>query len=114
MLQDKLIPFIKKFDEINNILVSQDFSTNIKKMTELSKEQSNLEPIVNVANLYNEVISSIKDNKSLLDDNELGELAKEELKELEIRKNDLEDQIRILLIPKDPYDDKNIYIELVY
>ena len=46
MLQDKLKPFIKKFDEINNILVSQDFSTNIKKMTELSKEQSNLEPIV--------------------------------------------------------------------
>ena len=39
-------------------------------------------------------------------------MAKEELKELEIRKNDLEDQIRILLIPKDPYDDKNIYIEL--
>jgi peptide chain release factor 1 len=112
MLQDKLQPFIDRYEEINNLLISPEITNDIKKMTELSKEQSNIEPIVNAAKEYIRVIEDIEENKMLLEDKELGELAKEELKELEPRKSELADEIKILMVPKDPNDDKNIYIEL--
>lgn len=112
MLQNKLQPFIDRYEEINNLLISPDITSNIKRMTELSKEQSNLEPIVNKSKEYITVLNDIEENKMLLEDPELSELAKEELKELEIRKPQIEEEIKVLMIPKDPNDDKNIYIEL--
>ena len=112
MLQDKLQLFIDRHEEINQLLTSSEVLNDVKKMTELSKEQSSISNIVDAANEYNQILESIEENKELLGDEELGELAKEELKELEQRKPILEDEIKILLLPKDPNDDKNIYIEL--
>ncbi|RDX34315.1 peptide chain release factor 1 [Arcobacter sp. HD9-500m-PIT-SAG03] len=112
MLKDKLQPFIDRSEEINNLLMSPEITSDIKQMTELSKEQSSIDPIVSAANEYNQVIEGIEENKILLDDAELGELAKEELKELEPRKIEIEEEIKILLVPTDPNDDKNIYLEL--
>jgi len=112
MLQDKLQPFINRSEEINELLISPDITSDIKRMTELSKEQSNIAPIVNKAKEYIQLIEDIEENKMLLDDDELGELAKEELKDLEPRKPELEEEIKFLMIPKDPNDDKNIYLEL--
>lgn len=112
MLQDKLQPFIDRYDELNDLLSSMEVISDIKRMTELSKEQSSLTKIVSTAKEYLKVIEDITDNKLLLEDDELAELAKEELKTLEPRKVVLEDEIKILLIPKDPNDDKNIYLEL--
>jgi len=112
MLQDKLQPFIDRYNEINELLISPDITSDIKKMTELSKEQSSIEPVVNAAKDYIRTIEDIEENRVLLEDSELGELAKEELKELEPKKEELEAQIKILLVPKDPNDDKNINIEL--
>jgi peptide chain release factor 1 len=71
-----------------------------------------MEELVERAKEYNEVCDSIEENKSLLEDDELGELAKEELKELEPRKVELEEMIKVLMIPSDPNDDKNIYLEI--
>ena len=112
MLQEKLQLFIDRNEEINKLLTSPEILNDIKKMTELTKEQSGISKIVEAANEYNDIVESIEENKELLGDEELGELAKEELKELETRKPELEDEIKILLLPKDPNDDKNIYIEL--
>ena len=112
MLQDKLQLFIDRYEEINELLVSPDILTDIKKMTELSKEQSSISKIVDAANEYNQIIEDIEENKMLLGDDELADFAKEELKELETRKPELEEEIKILLLPTDPNDDKNIYIEL--
>lgn len=112
MLQDKLKPFIDRYEEINNLLISPDITSDIKRMTELSKEQSSIEPIVNKAKEYIKVVEDIEENKMMLDDPELGELAKEELKELESLKPQLEEEIKFLMIPKDPNDEKNIYLEL--
>jgi len=81
-------------------------------MTELSKEQSSIESIKEKAQEYINVVTSIEENKLLLDDHELGDLAKEELKELEPKKLELEEEIKILLLPKDPNDDKNIFLEI--
>ncbi len=112
MLKDKLQPFINRFEEINNLLMSEDILCDIKRMTDLSKEQSSIQSIVNKAKEYIKVLDDIDENKMMLDDPELGDLAKEELKDLEQRKPLLEDEIKFLMIPKDPNDDKNIYLEL--
>ncbi|WP_456381174.1 peptide chain release factor 1 [Hydrogenimonas sp.] len=112
MLKEKLQPFIDRYDEINTLLSSPDITGDIKKMTELSKEQSELEPLVEKAKAYIATVEAIEENKSLLSDPELGELAAEELKELEPRLEKMNDEIKLLLIPKDPNDDKNIYLEI--
>ena len=112
MLKDKLQPFIDRYNEINDMLASPEITSDIKKMTDLSKEQSSIEEIVNTAKEYLSTTNDIEENKMLLEDKELGELAKEELKELEPKVEELEEKIKILMVPKDPNDDKNIYVEL--
>ena len=112
MLKDKLQPFINRFEEINQLLMSSEITSDIKRMTDLSKEQSSIQPIVSKAREYIKVLEDIEEKKLMLDDPELGDLAKEELKELETRKPELEEEIKVLMIPKDPNDDRNIYLEL--
>jgi peptide chain release factor 1 len=112
MFQDKLLPFITRYNEITELLSAPDIADDIKKMTELSREQSNLSEIVEKAKRYISVSESIAENKELLSDSELGELAKEELPLLEGELVSLEDEIKILMIPKDKNDDKDIFIEL--
>ena len=112
MLADKLQPFITRYDELSNLLSSPDITSDIKRMTELSKEQSNLLPIVEKAKEYQTLIADIADTKEMLSDAEMGEMAKEELKELEPQKPIIEEEIKTLLLPKDPNDDRNIIVEL--
>ncbi len=112
MFKEKLQPFIDRYNELNELLSAPDIASNINRMTELSKEQSALSALVEKANLYIETSDAIIENKELLGDAELGDLAKEELSELEPMLPKLEDEIKVLMIPSDPNDDKNIYLEL--
>lgn len=112
MLKDKLVPFITRYNEITRLLSEPDIATDISRMTELSKEQSAIEPVKERAELYISTLKSIEENKMLIYDDELGELAKEELKELELLKEEIEDEIKVLLLPKNPNDDKNIFLEM--
>lgn len=112
MLSDKLTPFINRYNEITELLSSPDIGNDIKRMTELSKEQSSIQAIVTKATEYKKLLEDIEENKALAFDAELGELAKEELKALEPMVEPLEEEIKKLLIPADPNDKRNIYIEL--
>ncbi len=112
MFREKLQPFIDRYEEINTLLSSPDIASDVKRMTELSKEQSSIASLVEKAKEYISIAEAIEENKELLSDTELGDLAKEELSELEPRLGELEDEIKVLMIPKDPNDDKNIYLEL--
>jgi peptide chain release factor 1 len=112
MLADKLTPFIDRYNELSLLLSSPDIASDIKRMTDLSKEQSDLQKIVDKAHEYRQVIADIADNKEMLGDPELGELAKEEIKELEPQIPLLEDEIKKLLMPRDPNDERNTIIEL--
>ena len=112
MLASKLRPFLDRYDEISALLSDPDIVNDIEKMTKLSKEQSSIEPIKNAASEYLRVINDIEENKALLDDAELGELAKDELKNAQARKDELESEIKILLLPKDPNDERNIFLEI--
>jgi len=112
MFKEKLQPFIDRYNEISELLSSPDIATDINRMTELSKEQSGLGELVEKAKLYLDTVEAIEENKELLGDPELGDLAKEELAELEPMLPKLEEEIKVLMIPKDKNDDKNIYLEL--
>ena len=112
MFKEKLQPFIARYNELNEMLSSPDIASDINRMTELSKEQSALAVLVEKAKEYIETANAIEENKELLGDAELGDLAKEELSELEPVLPILEDEIKVLMIPSDPNDDKNIYLEL--
>ena len=112
MFKEKLQPFIDRYNEISELLSSPDIASNISRMTELSKEQSGLTELVEKAKTYVETADSIEENKELLGDAELGDLAKEELSELEPMLPALESEIKVLMIPKDKDDDKNVILEL--
>ena len=112
MLADKLTPFINRYNELSNLLSSPDITSDIKRMTELSKEQSSLNKIVTKALEYKSVIQQITESKEMLADPEMIDMAKEELKSLEPRIEELEDEIKLLLLPRDPNDDRNIIVEL--
>lgn len=112
MLADKLTPILERYDELSELLSSPDIASDIKRMTELSKEQSGLLPLVEKTKEYKSLLTDIEDNKAMLSDPELGELAKEELRELEPQVPVIEDEIKKLMIPKDPNDERNIIVEL--
>ncbi|OIP55601.1 MAG: peptide chain release factor 1 [Helicobacteraceae bacterium CG2_30_36_10] len=112
MLADKLNPFIIRYNELSKQLSSPDITSDIKRMTLLSREQSSLLKIVEKAKEYQALVKDIADAKVMLGDSEMFEMAKEELRELEPRKPELEEEIKLLLLPKDPNDDRNIIVEL--
>lgn len=112
MLAAKLRPFLDRASEIETQLSDPAILADIAQMTKLSKEQRALEPIITAANTYLSALDDERENRALLSDPELGDLAKDELKMLETRIPELENEIRILLIPKDPNDEKNIFLEL--
>jgi len=112
MLSDKLTPFINRYNELSSLLSSPDIASDIKRMTDLSREQSSLISIVEKAKEYKALLADIASTKEMLGDSEMFEMAKEELKELEPKKPLLEEDIKLLLLPKDPNDDRNIIVEL--
>ena len=85
-----------------------------KKLSSIAKEHSSLEKIVQVATEYISVLDQIDEDKEMLneDNAELIEIAREELPSLEIKKSKLEEELKILLLPKDPNDDKNLILEI--
>lgn len=111
---DKLEAIQARFDEVGVALTNPEIVGNNQKFSALSKEYRSLEKIVLVRKEYLQVLSDVETYKEALygSDEELRELAKEELPELEKKKEELEKQIRQLLIPKDPQDDKNAIIEI--
>ena len=112
MLLEKLKPFVEKYNEINEKLSSPEITKDIKQMTKLSREARQLEDIVNKAKEYEKTVNALEEAKVMLEDPEMSELAKEEIKEIEEKLPKLEEEIKLLLLPKDPNDDKNIFLEI--
>lgn len=112
MFVDKLLPIIERYDALSSELQSPATLSDIKLLSRLTKEQSDLSELANKAKEYLQTLKNIEENRNLLDDNELGELAKEEAKALEAQKAALEEEIKILIIPKDPNGNKNVYLEI--
>ena len=102
----------KKYMDLQKELMSEEVLKDINKTRELSKEMSELEEIVTVYREYKKINKAIPETKEMLKDEELKDIAKEELKDLEAKKEKLEHDLEILLIPKDPNDNKNVIVEI--
>ena len=113
-MKDKLQTIIDKHSLLSEQLADPEIFNDQEKLTTTAKEHSALEDVVNVGKEYLAVLQNIEDDKSILngDDAELKEIAQEELIELESRKDKLESDLKILLLPRDPNDDKNLILEI--
>lgn len=111
---DKLEAIKARFEELGVALTNPEIVSDNKKYTQLSKEYRNLEKIVNLRNEYARTLDDIDFNREVMssDDGEMRDLAKEELPILQEKKEELEKQIRNMLIPKDPQDEKNCILEI--
>ena len=109
---ERLEEIKKKYLEIKEELTKPEILNDYNKLKDLSKESSDLEEIVNTYQEYEKVKEDIKNNKELLNDKELGEMAQMELESLEEQEKELKDKLEVLLVPKDAYDGKNVIMEI--
>lgn len=112
---NKLDGVVKRFQELNDKLSDPTIYDRQKEFKEVSSERSNLEPVVAAYKEYKKLVDDIEGAKFLLkeeSDEELREMAKEELSENEAQLGPLEEKLQILLLPKDPLDEKNVIMEI--
>ena len=109
---ERLEATLEKYNQLEQELTKTEVLSDVKKTREYSKEMASLEDIVNCYKRYKKVLEDIESTKEMVKDPDLGEMAKEELKALEEEKIQLDGELEILLIPKDPNDDKNVVVEI--
>ncbi|MTV82504.1 peptide chain release factor 1 [Secundilactobacillus folii] len=112
---DRLQAVVDRYDELNELISDPEVIADTRRFMELSKEEADLRDTVEAYRKYQKVTGQIdEDNEMLREklDDDMSAMVKDELKELEPQKAKLEDQIRVLLLPKDPNDDKNIVMEI--
>ncbi|MDL4839165.1 peptide chain release factor 1 [Aquibacillus rhizosphaerae] len=112
---DRLESLEARYDKLNELLSDPEIINDTKKLREYSKEQSDLEDIIQAYREYKEVSSELNDAKVMLEDkldHDMYEMVKSEISELAEKKEELEESLRILLLPKDPNDDKNVIMEI--
>ena len=112
---DRLEELVDKLDTINNQLTDPDVVSDQNKFRKLMKEQSDLSPIVEKYHEYKDAKTTIEDSLEILEeesDEELREMAKEEMNEAKANLETIEQELKILLLPKDPNDEKNVIVEI--
>ena len=109
---ERLEATLKRYDELTAELSSPEILGNVDKMTSLSKEQASIAEVVDKYKEYKKVDSDLEEAKELLNDPEMADLAKEDVNNLTVQKEELIKELEILLLPKDPNDDKNIIVEI--
>jgi len=112
---DNLEDLLKHYEELMMELASPDVANNQEKFKKLMKEQSDLLPLVNAYKAYKQAQEDEKSALEILDtesDEDMREMAKEELSDAKKRQEQLQEELKILLLPKDPNDDKNIILEI--
>ncbi len=112
---DKLQKVEDRFREIESQIGDPSVVANVDRFTKLTRELSTLEPIVKKFREYKKILAQIDEDKNLIetaDDDELKSMAAEELAELKKSKSELDKELPILLLPRDPNDDKNVIVEI--
>jgi len=112
---DKLEAIKKRWEDLATQMNDPSAMSDMQRFVQLNKDYKELEPIVKAYNDYSKLMADIKSAKDVLKnekDPDFKEMAKEELEELEPQKEEMEEDIRVLLIPKDPQDGKNAIMEI--
>ncbi len=111
---DRLKAIEARYNEINELLIDPTIVSNVKKLTELSKEQKSLEKVVVLFREQQKLENSLDDLKEMKksDDAEIAEMASLELDEAKARLEQIEEEMKVLLLPKDPNDEKDVIVEI--
>ena len=112
---DRLQAVEDRYERLNELLSDPDVVSDINKLREYSKEQSDIQDMVTVYREYKQVKEQLTDTREMLEnekDPDMHEMVKEEFNELNAQMPELEERLRILLIPKDPNDSKNVIMEI--
>lgn len=115
MLLEKLEYIKQRFDEVGELIIQPDVIADMKRYVQLNKEYRDMEPIVKAHKEYKTLLDNIAEAKDIIangDDADMKEMAQMELEENEPKLAELEEEIKILLIPKDPEDGKNVVMEV--
>ncbi|MEL6654662.1 MAG: PCRF domain-containing protein, partial [Bacteroidota bacterium] len=111
---DKLAQIELRFEEVQQQIIDPQVISDRKRYKELNIEYKQLDQIVKKTAEYRNVLSNIEDAKEMLNesDEEMRSMAKEELSSLQPQQEELEEELKVLLIPKDPEDSKNVVLEI--
>ena len=109
---DKLEAIKNRFDEVSELIVKPEVISDMKQYILLNKEYKDLLPIIDTYKIYKNLLSNIDGAKEMLKDEEMKEMAKMELDELLPKQSLIEEDLKVLLIPKDPADAKNAVVEI--
>ncbi|GAB3044822.1 peptide chain release factor 1 [Virgibacillus ainsalahensis] len=112
---DRLQSLEKRYDKLNEMLSDPEIISDTDKLREYSKEQSDLEDVVQAYREYKETTTQLTDAKKMLEDSlddEMEDMVKAEISELKQAEEEMEEKLKILLLPKDKNDDKNVFMEI--
>jgi peptide chain release factor 1 len=112
---ERLQQLEERYEKLNELLSDPEVINDNNKLREYSKEQSDISQTVEVYREYKEVVEGLKDAKAMLEDKldaDMLEMVKEEVKELNASEKELQERLKVLLLPKDPNDDKNVICEI--
>ena len=111
-MKERLEIIQERYDYLNNELLKPEVYEDYKKMQVVSKEKNSIEPIVNAYKKYNTILDDIEAAKEMAHDPEMKDFANEELENLHKEKEEYEKKLKVLLLPKDPNDEKNVVMEI--
>ncbi|AZJ23395.1 peptide chain release factor 1 [Bacillus wiedmannii] len=112
---DRLQAVEDRYEKLNELLSDPEVISDTNKLREYSKEQSDMQETVEVYREYKDVREQLRDAKAMLEDKldaDMRDMVKEEVSELEGQDKELSERLKILLVPKDPNDDKNVIVEV--
>lgn len=113
-IQTKLTNTLKRFEELKELLAHPDAANDLNRFRDLSKEYAQLEPTAQMAAQYETLMKNLDEAKLLQEesDPELQQLAKQEIKDIDDQLLKMEETLLVMLLPKDPHDDSNIFLEI--
>jgi len=110
--REKLKSLVRRHEEVERLLCDPSVLSDMKRLNALNRERTQLVPIVEATGRLDGIERRIREDEEILDDPELGGLARQELGELQVERGALEQELRLLLLPKDPNDEKNTILEI--
>ena len=111
-MYEKLKNIRRHYEELSQRLSQPETYENMETCTRLQKEQNQLQPLMETFDAYERCLQTMEEAKALLSDPEFRELAQGELDECKVQKPELEQRLKLLLLPKDPNDERNVILEI--